>query len=250
MGRRGHKRRKPFNNFSIDLAYINIRGMLNKLAELNCLTDQLSLINGSFPSILAVTETWETLGDDIPFHPMLCSRYSWLGKPAEKLVTCGRPSGGFGFWIHKSVTHCCVITHPKDKHEAIMWVHYTTREGDFFISLLYSPKKGSRGQDGDYDAILSTLEKNLKQFQPLGTCLILGDFNCRLPSRTGDHVTNSRTTRMEEFLSRLDLSVLRNPSCEVGDLHYTCLPERGGKSIPDLIIHQRQASQNFTNYKV
>ena len=96
--RMGKRRRgelaQPSKLFSILFAYINIRGQMNKLEDIDCMMDQVASKKHRWPAVLAVAETWENAEDKCAHSSSLELKYEWYGKPSPTQPLVGRPAGG------------------------------------------------------------------------------------------------------------------------------------------------------------
>ena len=128
----------------------------------------------------------------------------------------------------------------------------STKQGDIFVAVVYHPpiNPEKKNNEESYSDLLEVLSKNITSFQRLGTVVVMGDFNSRDPTIIGDHAANRRKEPTRKFMKTIDWVNMINATQFVNGLHYTCIPERNGKSIPDMVLHSRHTCENFTNYEV
>ena len=248
------------------LALLNIQGMQHKTEHLAYTCDNLQNLGIEGMDILAVTETWES--DKSDYESLINStlrNYLWVGKPHPASgKSKGRPQGqgGVGFCVHKKLMSCCSKATPVEEHEGIMWLQLSTKEGTIYVAVAYSPPFQSKAQESaEHNKLLKALDSSVTNFDKLGTVIIMGDFNSRMPSLTGDHSVSTgnqtkRTPRMLDFITNLGLKVMTNPEQQKQKNHYTYFGTIlydnpiDGKSINDLIMIKEVDGDRLTNYKV
>ena len=128
--------------------------------------------------------------------------------------------------------------------------------------VAYSPPFKTVDQDSrEHKKLLTALAASTKAFDKMATVIIMGDFNSRLPSLTGDHSASKgnlakRTPKMMEFINDLGLKVMTNKEQQGKGDHYTYFGSIAyddptqGKSVNDLIMIKESNKERLTNYKV
>jgi hypothetical protein len=208
----------------LTLLLLNAQGVNTHLPQIQTSINALK----NQPKIIGITETHHKPGtiSNKPFLP----GFQWLGKPSTE------QSRGVGFWIENKLSLMCEVI-PKGvlgrEHPDIQWIHMTAEKTTVYIAIVYSHPNDVQNNK----RILDSLEHNLGQLRNKGRIVIMGDFNARCPSITGDKIgsSNSHAPKMLDFITTCELTPLGNKAQQSRNDHFT-FQGPNGVSIPDYVL--------------
>ena len=181
------------------------------------------------PKIIGVSETHFRFKDTTDPAPI--TDYTWRGKASHNV------SRGTGFWIHDSISAMCDIVADqglKHVHPDIHWIYMSTATTTIYFAIVYSHPK----DPVNHKAILNSLSKNITHLSNKGRVIIMGDFNARCPTITGDIGTNTYTQPMLDFITNNNMQVLSN-SQQIAKGQHLSFQGPIGASAPDYIMTPR-----------
>ena len=215
---------------SITILQCNIGGNpVSRLAHGETLEKHIRQHN---PTVIALTETKRTR-KDIP----KISGYSLITHDPLR-----GSSGGIAIYFKDSLKFRFSTAFSSTKH-SIIWTHlqhHHTSSNDLYLCVVYAPQASAASDKKSL--FWEELDVSTTQFQEKpGHRIILGDFNTRLGSITGDHASNSNKKAFTDYMTDhtlINLNVIKT----LGQYTFHNI-NTGDRSIIDYLLTDMSVSK-------